>query len=126
MQDRLLYEYAVLRLVPRVEREEFINIGVVLFCKRTDYLKCKIEVKRDRALALFPNLDLENLACYLSAFEKIVAAHPEGGLIATYDAPSRFRWLTAKRSTIVQISAIHSGLSENLDATLESLFQEFV
>lgn len=126
MQDRLLYEYAVLRLVPRVEREEFINIGVVIFCKRTDYLKCKIEVKSERALVLFPDLDLENLACYLSSFEKIVAAHPEGGLIAAYDAPSRFRWLTAKRSTIVQISAIHSGLSENLDATLESLFQEFV
>ena len=126
MQDRLLYEYAVLRLVPRVEREEFINIGVVLFCKKTDYLKCRIEVKSDRALTLFPGIDLEDLACYLRSFEKIVEAHPLGGIIAGYDAPSRFRWLTAKRSTIVQISAIHSGLSENLDATLESLFQEFV
>jgi hypothetical protein len=126
MQDRHLYEYAVIRLVPRVEREEFINIGVVLYCKQEEYLKVRIELNEDRAKALCSTIDLSEIRLYLTAFEKIANGEVDSGLIATYDIASRFRWLTAKRSTVVQLSAIHVGLTGNADITLHKLFSEIV
>ncbi|MBK8701813.1 MAG: DUF3037 domain-containing protein [Saprospiraceae bacterium] len=126
MPGQIVYEYAVLRLVPRVDREEFINIGVAVFSKEKNYLGVKSHLDEKRAMALYPGIDLKEVQCYLDSFHHIAAGHAEGGPIALYDLPSRFRWLTARRSTVVQISPIHSGLSEHPEKTLERLFTELV
>ncbi len=126
MPGKHLYEYAVIRVVPRVEREEFINVGVVLFCKQQRYLKTAFHVNNDRLLALCPQLDLAEVQAYLAAFEKISQGEKTAGPIAALDLPSRFRWLTATRSTVVQASKIHPGLTADLDALLERLFRQLV
>jgi hypothetical protein len=124
MPDRKIYEYAVLRFVPRVEREEFINIGVVLYCKDKEFLAVKTRLDESRLKALFQLTDLSELMAYVSAFHLIANGDERGGAIAGLDQASRFRWLTAKRSTIVQISPIHSGLTLDPDQTLMVLFEE--
>lgn len=126
MQDKFLYEYAILRLVPRVDREEFINIGVVVFCKNLDFLGVKINMEIGRVQALYPLLLISEVEAYLHAFERIAAGEKKGGPIAELDVPSRFRWLTAKRSTVVQISPIHSGFSSDVKETLDALFEDMV
>lgn len=122
MQGKLIYEYAVIRLVPKVEREEFINIGIVLFCKKTDFIKVLTRIDNDRVKALCPTMDLDELQMYLEAFHKIANGAEDGGPIAKFDVPSRFRWLTAKRSTIIQTSPTHAGLTDDADATAQNLF----
>ena len=124
MPDRKIYEYAVLRFVPRVEREEFINIGVVLYCKDKEYLAVKTRLDESRMKALYELTDLRELMAYVSAFHLIANGDERGGPIAGLDRASRFRWLTAKRSTIVQISPIHSGLTYDAEQTLITLFEE--
>ena len=99
MQGKHLYEYAVIRLVPKVEREEFFNVGIILFSKRAKYIK---------------------------ALDKICSGTKEGGPIAALDVPERFRWLTAVRSASIQTSRPHPGFSDDLDQTLEILFRELV
>ncbi|MDQ3276846.1 MAG: DUF3037 domain-containing protein [Bacteroidota bacterium] len=126
MPGKHLFEYAVIRVVPRVEREEFINVGVVLFCKQQRYLQTRFQVNKERLLALCPALDIEEVQAYLTAFEKITGGSADGGPIAKLDPPSRFRWLTATRSTVVQASKIHPGMCEDLDKALEKLFAQFV
>ena len=126
MPGKHLFEYAVIRVVPRVEREEFINVGVVLFCKRQRYLKTAFHLPERRLLALCPAADVFEIKAYLEAFEKISRGTIDGGPIARLDLPSRFRWLTATRSTVVQSSKIHPGFCDELDVTLESLFQQLV
>ncbi len=126
MQDKCLYEYAVLRLVPRVEREEFINIGILLFCKRSDYLGLLTNLNLEKTKLLFHGINIEEVEPYLEAIKLIVNADENGGPIARFDVASRFRWLTAKRSTIIQTSATHSGFSEDLNATLKKLYLDFV
>ena len=126
MQELSVYEYAVLRFVPRVDREEFINIGVVLFCKDKDYLAVKTKLDEQRIKALYGKVDLGELISYVAVFHNIANGNERGGPIACLDLPSRFRWLTAKRSTILQISPIHSGLTENPDLTLTSIFNELI
>jgi len=126
MQERHLYEYAVIRIVPKVEREEFVNVGIVLFCKKSNYLKsmCRLDIAK---LQCFSNdLDIEQIKNYLSAFEKINNGDETGGPIAKMDVPSRFRWLTAVRSSVLQTSRPHPGFSNDLDATLGRLFNELV
>lgn len=126
MQDRDLYEYAVIRVVPRVEREEFINTGIILFCKKAKFIKViyKIDITK---LSLFSaELDLVQIEMNMKSFEKIAAGAKDGGPIAQMDIPSRFRWLTAVRSSVIQPSRPHSGFSSNLDATLERLFEELI
>lgn len=126
MQGKHLFEYAVIRVVPRVEREEFINVGIVLFCKQQRYLKTAFSLNEERLLPLCPTLDVTEIKTYLDAFEKISRGAKDGGPIAQLDLPSRFRWLTATRSTVVQSSKIHPGLCGDLDAALEKLFQQLV
>lgn len=126
MPGKHLFEYAVIRVVPRVEREEFINVGVVLFCKQQRYLKTAFQLNEERLLALCPALDIADIKAYLQAFEKISQGASEGGPIALLDTPSRFRWLTATRSTVVQSSKIHPGFCDDLNAALEKLFQQLV
>jgi len=127
MQDRHLFEYAVIRVVPRVEREEFLNIGIVLFCTKQKFLKMKYVLYEERLKAFSNKIDIEELKEHLHSFERICSGDQNGGPIAQLDIASRFRWLTATRSTVLQTSKVHPGLC-NSDAgdTLERLFNELV
>jgi len=126
MQGKHLFEYALIRIVPRVEREEFVNVGVVLCCKRKNYMACKILLSEEKLLALDPEADLNLFTSYLESFQKIVSGENEANLIALQDAASRFRWLTAMRSSMLQTSRPHSGFSDDLEETLALLFREYV
>lgn len=126
MQDKHLYEYAVIRLVPRVEREEFLNVGVVLFCKKENYLQVRFQLDLEKLSILSPDLDIEQLEANLMSFEKICIGSKDGGPIAQMDIPSRFRWLTAVRSSVIQTSRPHPGLCKDLEKTLDRLFTELV
>lgn len=126
MQEKHLYEYAIIRFVPSVEREEFINVGVILFSKRNNYIKAYYKVNKDKILLFSPEIDTEILQQNLEAFEKIAAGAKDGGPIALLDVPDRFRWLTAVRSASLQTSRPHPGFAINLDVTLEKLFKELV
>ncbi len=126
MQGKHLFDYAVIRIVPRVEREEFINAGLIMFCKRAGFLRVQYAVD-ERKLALYDSeFDLECLYTNLRSFEHICAGAQAGGPIAMLDIPERFRWLTAVRSTTIQTSRPHAGFADDLDATFERLFRELV
>ncbi|SFW13027.1 DUF3037 domain-containing protein [Chitinophaga sancti] len=126
MQEKHLYEYAVIRVVPSVVREEFLNIGVILYCKQQRYLQTLFSVNGEKIRCLAPEFDMEELRAYLTAFEKIAAGAPDAGPIAKLDLPSRFRWLTATRSTVIQSSKIHPGLCGDLAGTLQRLHAQLV
>ncbi|MEM8897663.1 MAG: DUF3037 domain-containing protein [Bacteroidota bacterium] len=126
MPDKHVYEYALIRVVPRVERGECVNVGVILFCKRKKYLDMRVHLDESRLLALFPEIDLEEVRAYLAVWDLICKGDPEGGEIAKLDTPERFRWLTAMRSTIIQNSQVHPGMCTEPEAVLEKLFQEYV
>ncbi|WP_317129436.1 DUF3037 domain-containing protein [Litoribacter populi] len=126
MPEKHLYEYAVIRVVPRVEREEFINVGILLCAWKSNFLQCKIALNQEKLKALDQEADLELLEDHLNSFEKICTASPDGGPISKYDLASRFRWMTAVRSSIIQTSRPHTGLTDDLEGTLERLFRENV
>jgi len=127
MPEQLLFEYAIIRVVPRVEREEFVNIGVILFCKRQNLLQTRITIDDNRLLALFPGLDINMVKSYATALERIAAGEIQSNSpIAALDTPSRFRWLTATRSTIIQTSKVHPGLCTNFEHQLDHLHREMV
>lgn len=126
MQDRYLFEYAVIRVVPRVEREEFINVGVVLFCKKQQFLKMRYSIDKDRLLALSKDLDIEALEENLLSFQRIAIGGKDAGPIGELDAASRFRWLTATRSTVVQTSKVHPGFCVDGEDSLTRLYQQLV
>ena len=126
MQERQVYEYALIRFVPRVEREEFLNVGVIVFCKRKHFLAVKYHLDQQRLQAFTGEVDLEELTAYLDTWALISAGSPAGGRIAQLDAPSRFRWLTATRSTIIQSSRVHPGITADPAAELEDLFAKYV
>ncbi|MBC6995472.1 DUF3037 domain-containing protein [Neolewinella lacunae] len=121
-----VYEYAVIRYVPRVEIEEFINVGVILFCKRLGFLELAVHLNLPRLLAFDPAADPAELAAYLRVWELICQGDPAGGPIACLDAPSRFRWLTAARSTVLQCSCVHPGRTSDPDRVLSGLFRQYV
>lgn len=123
------FQHAVLRVVPRVERGELVNVGVVLFCRTLRFLDCRVSLDEDRRraiLALAPDADLEAVGAHLDVVERIVRGDPAGGQIAGLDAPERFRWVTSPASTIIQPSDVHSGLTDDPARTLERLFAEQV
>lgn len=126
MQERHLFEYAVIRVVPRVEREEFLNVGVILLCSSRGFLQIRYTLNEARLRAAFGELDMEELQSRLQAFEKVCAGRREGGPIGQLGTASRFRWLTANRSTIVQTSAVHPGLCLDPTETLEKLYRDLV
>lgn len=126
MQDRHLYEYAVIRVVPRVEREEFINVGVILFCKRKRFIKMIFTINESRLLALHSGLDIDQLQANLDSFQRIAQGAKNGGPIALMETPERFRWLTAVRSSVIQTSRPHPGLCLDLDEKTQQLFTELV
>lgn len=127
MQEPLLYEYAVIRLVPRVEREEFINVGVIVYCKATAYLECKYHLNLGRIHCLGTDtLNLKEITAHLDSFVAIAKGLKSSHPIASLDPASRFRWLTAVRSTVIQSSRIHPGRSENPQEMFEELFMKMV
>lgn len=126
MQDKHLYEYAVIRVLPRVEREEFLNVGIILFSKSAKYIKVRYTINEQKLLMFSDDLDIEQLQLNLESFEKIAHGDKNGGPIAQLDIPSRFRWLTAVRSSVIQTSRPHPGFCGNLDGTIERLFTELV
>ncbi len=126
MPDRLLYEYAVIRLVPVLQREEFINVGVIVLCKRAGTIHVRVQLDEQRLAPWQDVLDMDQVHTNLRSFQRIAAGDPEGGPLAGYDAPSRFRWLTAMRSSAIQTSRPHPGLTDDLERTVERLFRELV
>lgn len=126
MLDRHLYEYAVIRVVPKIDREEFINVGIIVFCKRAKFIKMLFTVEKNKLELFSKELDLDQLQQNLQAFKNICDGKKEAGPIAQLDVPSRFRWLTAVRSSVIQTSRPHPGLGLDLDKTTERLFLELV
>jgi hypothetical protein len=127
MQEKDLFEYAVIRVVPRVEREEFLNVGVILYCAKQKFLRaiCKLDAEKLHALC-GPDADIDDIEGNLRSFMKIADGGKEGGPIGELDLPSRFRWLTATRSTVVQTSKVHPGFCEDAGITLNRLFNQLV
>lgn len=107
------YDYAVIRVVPRVEREEFLNAGIVVSCPSAGLLEARIELDESRLAAFAPGLDVEALRSHLATIPAICAGQPDAGPIAQLPARARFHWLTAQRSAIIQMSPVHSGRCEH-------------
>jgi len=126
MQEKHLFEYAVIRIVPRVEQEEFLNIGVILYSSKPPFLQVRFHLDEGRLHAFSNTLDMEEVLGHLHAFERICIGGPEAGPIGKLDMASRFRWLTATRSTIVQTSKVHPGLCSDTQQALERLFTQLV
>jgi DUF3037 family protein len=126
MQEKYLFEYAVIRIVPKVEREEFCNVGIILYCKEQRFLQTMYTVNDDRIKALDEKADIPEINAYLQAFENICKGVKEGGPIAQLEMASRFRWLTAQRSTILQTSKVHPGFCQNPQQALVRLHEQLV
>lgn len=126
MHDKHLYEYAVIRYVPRVEREEFINVGLIMMCKRRRWLRVELWIDERKMAVHDCELTPDELAGQLRAFTLIGEGRREGGSIASLEAEERFRWLTAVKSACVQTSRPHPGITDNLDATFARLMEELV
>jgi hypothetical protein len=120
------FSYAVYRLVPRVERGERINVGVVVFSRPLDYLAARTHLDPARTAALWPELDADAVRPHLSAIERIAAGDADAGPIARLDTTQRFHWLVAPSSTIIQPSEVHTGLCAEPGEMLERLFSELV
>jgi hypothetical protein len=123
------FEYAVLRVVPRVERGEGVNVGVVVFCRTRGYLGARVELAaRQRAAlaALADDVDIEAIQAHLDELGRIVEGDAEAGSIAALDAPERFRWITSPSSTVIQPSEVHGGVTDSPEASLEDLFVRLV
>jgi hypothetical protein len=126
MPSKVTYEFAVIRVVPKVEREEFMNVGVLVFSKPKRYLGMKFRVDADRLRAFAPELDPALVGRHLEAWQRIGAGTPDSGPIGRLELPERFRWLTAARSTILQCSRPHPGLCIDPGQVLEELFGLYV
>ena len=126
MQEDKIYEYAVIRLVPKVEREEFFNIGLVMFSKKEKYIRVEFYLCPDKFRLMHSKLDYDEMLKNLENFQSVAKGEKSGGPIAALDVPERFRWLTAVRSAVVQTYRPHPGKSKNLDKTFDRLFQELV
>lgn len=126
MPEAHALDYAVVRVVPRPEREEFINAGVILLCRTLRFLGCRIALDEARLLALAPDGDLETVRAHLDLIPRICAGGPEAGEIGALERPERFRWLASPRSTVVQVSPVHSGLCHDPQAALDDLFAVMV
>lgn len=122
--EKLLYEYAVVRYCPRVERGEYVNVGLVMMCKRQRWLRARLNFDSRRVAALYPDADVEAVGRQLESFERIAAGGK--GAIASLEAEERFRWLTAVRSSCITTSRPHPGLCECLDSTFDRIFEELV
>lgn len=123
------FEYAILRVVPRVERGESVNVGVVVFCRTRSFLGARIDLgDRQRAAlgALQPELDLEAVGAHLESTAKVVSGDEDGGPLAKLGAPERFRWVTSPSSTMIQPSEVHGGVTDDPAQSLADLFERLV
>jgi hypothetical protein len=126
MQENQLFEYAVIRIVPRVEREEFLNVGVILYCRDQKFLQSLYHLNEKRIQHFCDQLDIEEVQKYLETFDRICSGEITAGPIAKLPIAERFRWLTATRSTIIQTSKVHPGFTKNAEETLHKLFGQLV
>ena len=120
------YDYAIVRVVPRVERGEFINAGVLLWCKSAGYLMAGIELDEARLLALAPAVDVHSIRATLATFPALCAGGPAAGALRHLSARERFDWLVAPRSTSIQMSPVHSGRCDELETALQHLLDRMV
>lgn len=120
------FDYAIVRVVPRVERGEFINAGVIVFSRTARFLAARITLDRERLCALAPGIDCDVVESYLDAIPKICAGGPESGPIGALTQSERFHWLVAPRSTVIQTSPVHSGVHEDPELALEQLYRKLV
>lgn len=126
MNPKQVYEYAILRVVPDVAKEEFVNVGIVMYSRHLRFIGIKSMIYRHKLLALDPEVDLELIAAYIDSFEQIAYGTCDKKGIAGMEMHERFRWLTANRSTILQSSVIHTGITDNAQYTLDILFEKYV
>jgi hypothetical protein len=124
--DQESFQYALLRVVPSVARGEAMNVGVVLFCRRAGFLAARTHVDPERLRALDADLDLEAVRAHLDGLERVAAGDPDAGRVAQLEPSERFHWLAAPSSTVVQPSAVHTGLCDDPQAVLDRLYAELV
>lgn len=126
MQDKVTFEYAIIRFVPKVEREEFFNVGVILYSKRKKFLDVKYHVDNEKLKAFSCELDIEDINNHLKSWELICRGEPSSGVIGQFELSDRFRWLAASRSTVIQSSKTHSGLTNKPEEELNKIFEKHV
>ena len=126
MPDRVIYEWAIIRLVPVVERGECLNVGVILYSKMKKYLGIKYHLDEDRLKVFAGDIDIQSLREYLEAWDKVCQGGASGGTIGGLEMHLRFRWLTATRSTIIQSSKVHSGICDDPAKVLDDVFHTYV
>ena len=126
MPERCPFDYAVIRVVPRVERGEFVNAGVIVSCPGKNYLKARVELDAERLAALDPRFDRETVERHLAAIPRVCEGGPGAGPIGLLPQRARFHWLVAPRSTVIQTSPVHTGFCEDGDRMLEHLFRTMV
>jgi hypothetical protein len=120
------YDYAVIRVVPRVEREEFLNVGIILFAKLAGVLAARVELDEARLAALAPGVDPAAIREHLTSLVRVARGSPDAGPMGRLTQTQRFHWLTAPRSTVIQVSAVHSGLCSDPETELQRLFGQLV
>ena len=126
MPEPRSFEYAVVRVVPRVERGECLNAGVIVWCRSLGWLRARIELDRARLLALAPDADVAMIEAHLESIERISVGGDAAGPIGRLEAPERFRWLVAPRSTTIQVSDVHEGLCDDPQEALDHLLETLV
>lgn len=126
MRDHYPYDYAVFRVVPRVEREEFVNVGVIVSCPARDFLEARVELDEQRVAALDPSIDVESIRAHLATIPAICAGGEQAGPIGQLPQRERFHWLVAPRSTTIQVSSVHTGRCEDPTEALEHLLNTMV
>lgn len=126
MSEACLFDYAVIRLVPRVEREEFFNVGVILSCPAFKFLDCRIRLSEKKRKVFAADHSAKSIRNFLDIFPKVCKGGEEAGFLQFLTQRERFYYLTAQRSTIIQISPVHTGLTEDPQKTLENLFKKIV
>ena len=126
MLEKSSFSYALIRLVPRVEREEFINVGVIVYCPAQSFLKALMELDRARLAAVAPNLSVEEIEPHLEAIQVICRGGAEAGAIGSLSLSARFHWLTAPRSTVIQTSMVHTGMCDDPETVLSDLLNKMV
>lgn len=126
MPGNHLFEYAVIRIVPKVEREEFLNVGAIVYCQKPAFLQMMFTLNESRICSFSGSVDISELKEYLQAMENICRGAKESGRIGELDTASRFRWLTSARSTVVQTSRVHPGLCDDARVALAKLYEQLV
>ena len=126
MPEKDLFEYAIVRIVPKVEREEFINVGVIVYCAKQKFLQALFTLNEERLRAFCTQTDIDELKEHLNSYNNICKGNKDAGPISLLDIASRFRWLTATRSTVVQSSKVHPGLCDDAMETLTKLHAQLV